>query len=105
MLHLRIPKILKPTLDKLDLCSLPPIPLHFLSPGKGQLAQVLALHLTPFQQTVAKVDSAVTHSNSMSSMHDQIPPKQLSWAEPRPLAYGISHMAVITEEEGRRRLD
>ncbi len=81
MLHLLIPEILKLTLRS---HSPSPIPLRFLSPGKGQLAQVLALHLTPFQQTVAKADSAVTHSNSMSSMHDQIPPKQLSRAEPRP---------------------
>lgn len=83
MLHLLIPEILKPTLVRLDLCSLL-IPLPFLCAGKGQLAQVLALHLTPFQQTVAKAESAVTHSKSMSSMHDQIPPKQLSRAEPRP---------------------
>lgn len=77
-----ISEILKQTFAKLDLCIL--IPLSFLSPAKGQLAQVLALHLTPFQPTVAKVDSAVTHSNSMSSLRDQIPPKQLSWAQPRP---------------------
>lgn len=70
-----------------------PILLCFLLLGKGQQAQVLALHLTPFQQTVAKADSAVTHSNSMSSMHDQIPPKQLSWAESRPRVRGISHIA------------
>lgn len=81
MFHLPIPEILKHALDKVDPLL---IPLHILSAGKGQLAQVLALHLTPFQQTVAKADSAVTHSNSVSSMHDQIPPKQLSWAKPRP---------------------
>ena len=54
---------------------------------------MLALHLTPFQQTVDEEDSAVTHSNCVSSMHDQIPPKRLSWAEPRPRVSGISHMA------------
>lgn len=48
------------------------VSLCFLLPGKGQPAQVLALHLTPFQQTVAKPDSAVTHPKSVSSMHDQI---------------------------------
>lgn len=44
---------------------------------------MLALHLTPFQQTVAKAESAVTHSNSVSSMHDQIHPKQFRRAKPK----------------------
>lgn len=84
MLYLPVTEVLNLTFDILNLYNPLTIPLCFLLPGKGQLAQVLALHLTPFQQTVDEEDSAVTHSNRVSFMHDQIPPKQLSWAEPRP---------------------
>lgn len=71
MLRLLISEIVKLTPNKLDLWQTSPADPS-LSPGKGHLVQVLALHLTPFQQTVAKAESAVTHSSSMSSMHDQI---------------------------------
>lgn len=92
---LPFPEALSPDNLNLSLFS-----LCFLLPGKGQPAQVLALHLTPFQQTVAKPDSAVTHPKSVSSMHDQIPPphytprtEQLNLAQPRPRVWGISQTA------------
>lgn len=73
----------------------PPTPgdLAFLQPlrpsCKGQLSQVFALHLTPFQQTVAKAESAVTRSDSVSSVHQQIP-QRLS-----PIRRGLGFWASV----------
>lgn len=54
---------------------------------KGQLFQVLALHLT-LASGPAKAESAVTRSNSVSSAHDQIP-QQLSRVQPRPRVLAV----------------
>lgn len=61
---------------------------------KGQLSQVFALHLTLFQQTVAKAESAVTRSNSVSSVHEQIP-QRLS-----PIQRGLGLWVSVTRWGG-----